>query len=450
MTTDKFNLTEGSILQKLVTLSIPIMATAFMEMAFNLTDMFWLGRLDAGSVAAAGAGGLFLWLSMSLLFIGRLGAEIGVSQNIHRDEAETAKRFTQNSFLLAILLGTAYASIMIIFRSQMISFFAIDDPQVVRDAEIYLAITALTIPLVYSHNVITGAFNGFGNTRLPFYIDSFCLGLNIIFSPILIFVFDLGVAGAAWGTVFANIINITLKLIAIKHYKNRPFEHFAYFARPALRYLRQIIRWGLPVGIESALFASLFMVVSRLVAGFGVGAIAAQQVGSQIEGLSWLVAGGFASAITAFVGQNFGAKKYARLRAGYRIATICMVVYGSFLTLLLFFFAEPLIAIFLYEPEYIQIGADYLRVFAAVQITFCAESVVIGFFRGKGQTHKPTIVSVSCNILRVIFAYTLAQTTLGINGIWLGIAASILIRNSWLLIWHRLHTRKMPKNDILT
>jgi len=423
------------------------MATSFMQMAFNLSDMFWLSRLSDGSVAAAGTAGMFLWLSMAFIFIGRMGAEIGVSQKMGAGDEEAAKKYAQNAFVLAVILGTLYGIAMILFHRPLIGSFGIEEAQVVLEAEQYLVFTALAFPFFFTHHVITGIFNGFGNTRLPFYINSIGLAINIAITPVFIFVFEMGIIGAAIATVIAQVINLVLKLWAMKRYINRPFETFRFLAKPQREYVRQIFRWSIPVAVESGLFTLLFMVVSWRIADFGYGALAAQRVGSQVESLSWMMAGGFASAVTAFMGQNFGAKKYGRLRQGYKISIIAMAIYGAFITFVLFFFANPLIGIFLSDPDSVAIGGTYLRIFALTQMLTCMDGVAAGSFRGKGLTIKPTIASVSCNVLRVVLAYVLADTALGLNGIWVGIAISITVRNVWLLAWYWMDERKLPKED---
>ena len=447
-TKSKYDLTGGPIFQRLITLSLPIMATSFMQMAFNLSDMFWLSRLSDGSVAAAGTAGIFIWLSMAFIFIGRMGAEIGVSQKMGEGDVETAKKYAQNAFIIALVLGVAYGFVMILFHRPFIATFGIEEAQVVLEAEQYLVFTAIAFPFFFMHHVITGVFNGFGNTRLPFYINSVGLAVNIAITPVFIFTFDMGITGAAIATVIAQAINLILKLWAMKRYINRPFETFKFFAKPQKVYVKQIFRWSTPVAVESGLFTLLFMVVSWRIADFGYGALAAQRVGSQVESLSWMMAGGFASAVTAFMGQNFGAKKYGRLRHGYKISIAAMAIYGTFVTSVLFIFAYPLIGIFLSDPESVSIGGTYLRIFALTQVLTCMEGVAAGAFRGKGLTIKPTIVSVTCNILRVALAYILADTALGLDGIWIGIAISVTIRSIWLLVWYHVNARKMPKDDL--
>jgi len=444
----KYDLTEGPIFNKLITLSLPIMATSFMQMAHNITNMFWLGQLGRDYVAAAGLAGQFLWLSMAFMLMCRIGAEIGVSQNMGKGKPDEAKEYAQNGFILAMFIGIIFAAMVAIFRSQLIWFFNVGDPEVVDIAERYLFVVAFSLPFTFGHFVITGVYGGYGNTKIPFYINSFALALNITLSPLLIFVLDLGIYGAAISMIIANASNFCLKLFAMKRHRSRPFEEYIIFVKVAWDKIIQILRWGVPVAVESFLFTTLFMVVSRLIASeFGTGAVAAHSVAMNIESLAFMAAGGFATAITAFIGQNFGAKKWGRMRSTYRVATAVMAVYGIIVTVALFTLATPLVSIFLDDYADIIIGRDYLRIIGLAQLLFCMEGVATGSFRGQGLTYKPTIVSVSSNVLRVIVTYTLAATALGITGVWVGIALAMTFRSVWMLIWYLVYSRKIPKED---
>lgn len=443
----RYNLTEGPIFSKMLKLSLPIMATSLMQSAHNLTNMFWLGWLGEWYVAAAGLAGQFIWMSFSLAFMCRIGAEIGVSQNMGKGDSQSAKAYGQNAFMLALFVGISYAALMIILRRSLLGFFNIENQYVFEIAQQYMSIAVLSLPFMFGHFVITGIYNGFGNTKIPFYINSGALLLNIVLSPILIFVFDLGIIGAAISMTIAAALNLLVKIWAMTKYKNRPFEHYAPFVVVAKDKIRQILKWGIPIGAEQLLFALLFMLITRLISSFGEGAVAAHSVGVQIESLSFMIGGGFASAITAFIGQNYGAKKWGRLRQSYRVASIFMAIYGVIITFTLFMFAVPLVSIFLTEPESIAMGASYLQIIALAQFLFCLEGVATGSFRGRGLTMKPTIAGIASNVFRVIICYVLAATALGTSGIWWGIALAMTLRSAWILIWHWINTRKLPKVD---
>ena len=158
--TRKYDLTEGPIFNKLMRLSLPIMATSLMQSAHNLTNMFWLGRLNEDYVAAAGLAGQFIWLSFAFIMLCRIGAEIGVSQNKGRGNLDSAKEFAQNGFILAIFIGLVYAAVVITFRVQLLRFFDTDNEYVTASAARYLSVVALSVPLNFGHFVITGVYSG--------------------------------------------------------------------------------------------------------------------------------------------------------------------------------------------------------------------------------------------------------------------------------------------------
>jgi Na+-driven multidrug efflux pump len=184
-----------------------------------------------------------------------------------------------------------------------------------------------------------------------------------------------------------------------------------------------------------------------LIASHGSGALAAARVGSQIESLTWLIVAGFASALTAFVGQNFGAGKWGRIHKGFKISSLLMLGWGLAVTLLLFFGGTVLLGIFIPDdPEVVAIGVIYLKILATIQIAACLEGAAAGAFRGLGKTMYPSVSSIASNVLRVMFAYAFTYfTNLGLNGLWIAISLSAGIRGMWIYIWYVLYARRRPR-----
>ena len=445
----KYDLTTGGILRKLMLVAVPIMGTQLVQMSYNLMDMFWLGRLSSNAVAASGTAGMFMWLSMAFVIIGRLGAEIGVSQNLGYGDKDAAKRYGQNAMFLATILGVLYGVTLVTFRGQFVGFFNIQEANVAADAKAYLGIVGLAMPFMFLTNPIIGMFNASGNSRTPFVINAIGLVINMVLDPLLIFTLGLGIEGAAYATGLAQIVVFALMMYALMRTKNRPFERFELFVKPKLAYIRQILKWSLPVGVESLLFTTMSMITSRFVAGFGADAMAVSRVGSQAESLSWLIAGGFGSALTTFMGQNFGAGKWARIHKGFRMSSMVMLGYGALITGVLFFGAEFLFSLFLPgDADIIAMGVMYLRILAICQIPQCFEAVAGSIFKGTGQTLPPSIVSISSNVLRVFCAYFFARTALGINGIWLALTLTATLRGLWSFVWCLSVNRRRPKVDM--
>jgi putative MATE family efflux protein len=331
--------------------------------------------------------------------------------------------------------GVLYGLTMALFSGSLISVYNIKEVHVASAAAGYLRIIGLGIPAQYMSAAITGAFNGSGSSRVPFYANAAGLFTNIILDPLMIFVLGWGIRGAAAATIIAQWVVFTILFFSIKRHKDRPFESFSFIIKPSRVKLVQIMRWAMPISIESALFTLLTMAVTRLIAGYGADALAVSRVSTQIESLSWLVGGGFGSAVTAFMGQNYGAGKWDRIRSGFRISTLTMLVWGAVVTSILYLCGHALTGFFLHELPLREMGAHYLRVLALAQITACLEGVGMGFFRGTGRTLLPSSISAVSNIFRVPLSYWLATAFLGLPGAWWGIAISAGLRGATVYGW---------------
>lgn len=444
---NSFDLTQGSILRKLLLVSLPIMGSQVVQMTYNLTDMFWLGRLSSYAVAASGTVGMYLWLSMAFMTFGSKGAEIGVSQNMGKGDRRTAQQMAQTSVTLNLLLGVAYAVILFLARGPLVSFLKITDPIVARDAQDYLSIVSIGIPFSFVSNAVNGVFVGSGNARTPFYIVLISLVCNMVLDPLFIFPMGMGVHGAAAATTIAQVLGCVLLLVALRWNRGRPFERFRLFCRMQKDHLLQIVRWATPIAVEAFFFTLLSMLITRMTNAFGLDATAATRVGSQVESLSWLLAGGFATALTAFTGQNYGAGKWTRIHRGFRLSSYAMLVWGLAVTAILYFGGGFIFTLFLPDsPEVVQIGIEYLRILAVCQLFQCIEGLAAGAFRGMGQTLYPSIVSFTCNALRVVAAYFFSRWW-GLNGIFWAVSLGATLRGIWMYIWYLLAERKMPKKD---
>ena len=441
----KYNLTEGGILKKLLLVAVPIMGSHFMQMAYNLTDLFWLGRVGSDAVAAAGAAGMYLWLSFGFVLIGRVGAEIGVAQHLGKGDKKAAEAFSQNAMLIAMVLGLLFGSAMVFFNRQLFGFFNFRESEVAAVGAEYLFITGLPMPLIFITSVAIGTFNASGNSRTPFILNSIGLAVNLVLDPIFIIVLGMGVRGAAIATNISQVISSTAVLTALFISRQRPFEKYSIFFRPEIQKIIQLFKWSLPVGLESILFCFLSMICSRIEATFGSDAVAVAKIGSQVESLSWLIGGGFGSALVAYIGQNYGAQKWERINKGVKVSAALMTIWGTFITLIFLVFGSLIYSFFLPVPHLVPIGRNYLLIFACCQLFMNLEVVASGAFKGTGRTIAPSLASIISNSLRPIFAFLLSRTSLGIYGVWIALSATAVIRGIWICAWYMISDKKQKK-----
>lgn len=444
-------LTEGNITRALVKLALPIMATSFVQMAYNMMDMIWLGRVSTKSVAAAGTAGFFTWFGSALFMIPKIGAEVGVAQSLGAKDTDRAKKYAFHTIQLDIIIALIYSLILIVFRHRIIAFFDLDDPEVIQMATDYLYIIALGLIFYFINPVFTGIFNGSGNSTIPFKINVIGLIINMILDPLMIMGLGpfpkMGIKGAAWATVMAQFV-VTTIFIIIGRRKNTLFRDLNLLKKPSKEYIKSIFKLGLPAAIQTGLFSSIAMVIAKIIAQWGSTPIAVQKVGSQIEAISWMTAGGFSTAISAFVGQNYGAGNWDRIKEGYRQGMKIVGGIGVFATVLLFFAASPIFKLFIPNDQKALVqGITYLQILSISQFFMAIEIGTQGAFNGLGKTIPPSLVGILFNSLRIPSSLILSSTRLGLNGVWWSISISSIFKGIVLVTWYII-ILKNRRNDL--
>ena len=384
----RINLLEGKILPALSALALPIMATSLIQMAYNLIDMIWIGKIGASAVASVGAAGMFMWLSNGLATLAKMGGQIKVGHALGAQKKEDATSYAQSSIQMGIVFAIGFGILSVVFADEMIGFFQLNSAQVIQDAKLYLMITCGLVIFSFMNQIFTGILTAMGNSRTSFIATGIGLVLNIVLDPLFIFGFGvihpMGVAGAAIATVLAQLVVMLLFLYTILR-DTVLFCDVHILHSYSSQHTREIFRIGLPSAVQSMLFSGISMVIARLIAGWGDAAVAVQKVGSQIESISWMTAEGYAAALNSFVAQNHGAKNTDRIREGYRLSMIVMLSWGVFCSFVLIVFPQLIFQVFIQEAEVLPMGVDYLRILGVSQLFMCMEITTAGAFSGLGK-----------------------------------------------------------------
>lgn len=441
------NLTEGKIRSTLAKLALPIMGTGFIQMAYNLTDIIWLGRLSTEAVAAAGTAGFFLWFGSALVMITQVGVGVNVAQCYGRNDLEGAKKYISNGFQLDLMIAIIYSLFLYTFRHQIIGFFNLQDENVINMAIDYLTVISIGITFHFLNPIFSATLNSTGNSVTPFKTNTIGLVTNIVIDPLLIFGFGpipaLGIKGAAIATIFSQFV-VTMIFIIKGKLNETIYAHVKLLQKPDMSIIKNITKIGIPPFLQMGLHSIISMIIAKVIAGFGPTAVAVQSIGSQIESITWMTADGFSAAISAFTGQNYGARKFERIKEGYKQGIQILGSIGIFSTLLLIFGAEFLFTIFVPEdPAAIKEGINYLRILGLSQFFMSVEIGTTGAFNGLGKTMPPTINGILFNLLRIPSAYILSSTILGLSGVWFSISFSSVLKGIVLFIWFKYTLKNM-------
>lgn len=431
------NLTTGNISSVITSLAAPLIGASFVQMAYTMTDLLWLGRLGSAPVAAVGAAFFFTWFNTALTYTPKMGTEITVSQSLGAGDRDKAFEYASNGLSLSMIMGLLFGIIVLFAAPLMLGIFKLE-PHIEQMGVSYLRLVIPGMVAAFVINACSSVYYATGDSKLPFRIVGIGLIANIILDPLLIF----GWAGfPKWGTEGAAIASsisqlIVMTLFLARLYSRRsPLKVFPVFPKLKLPLLKRIIRLGLPVSMQSVLFSMIGMSMNSFAARYGHVAVAVYSLGSQIEAISWMTAGGFSTALSSFVGQNYGAKEYQRIKDAYRIA-ICMAgVFGLVATVAFVSIPDIIFSWFINEPESILEGSKYLRIMGYSQLFMVIELVTAGGFNGVGKTAVPAYVGIIFNFMRVPVALFLMSTVLEVTGIWWSITISSIFKGSVLVIW---------------
>ncbi len=424
------DLASGPIFKTLVELALPIMASSFLGTAYSITDMAWIGTLGSKAVAGVGVGGMFVWLSQGLVTLARMGGQVNAAQCCGRKDYQEARSYASASLQLTIIFGILFGAVCLIFTRPLLSFFNLTDTETYETARLYMSITCGLIIFSYLNYTLTGLYTAQGDSKTPFKANLVGLVCNMILDPVLIFGIGpfprLDATGAAIATVAAQIL--VLAVLSLEVLRSRQdtniLKNRRFLCPVPARYYRSIGRIGIPSALQGTIYSMISMVLTRMVSGFGPGAIATQRVGGQIESLSWNTADGFGSALNAFVGQNYGAGKPERIRKGYNMSLKVLILWSALISAAFILVPRPIVRLFFYEPDVIDTAVGYLMIIGVGEIFMCIELMTIGALSGLGKTKLCSIISISLTGARIPLALLLTHTGLGLSGIWWALTIS--------------------------
>ncbi len=438
------NLTEGPIGRQLFNLAMPIVGTSFIQMAYTITDIAWVGRLGSESVAAVGAVGILTWMTNSISLLSKVGSEVSVGQSIGLQNADEARRYASHNLTIGLLISLCWGFLLFMLARPIIGLFALS-PAITDMAVEYLRIVATAFPFVFLSAAFTGIHNAAGMSKIPFYISGIGLLLNMVLDPLFIFVFDGGTAGAGWATWLAQAIVCLLFVIQLKR-RSRLLGGFPFFTQLRWKYTRRVLQLGLPVAILNSFFAiiNLFMGRTASLHGGHIG-LMTLTAGGQLEAIAWNTSQGFSTGLSAFVAQNFAAMKHDRVKKAYHVTLQMTLILGLFCTLLFVFFGSEVFSLIVPEREAFMAGGIFLRIDGYSMLFMMLEITMQGLFYGTGRTMPPAIISISFNIIRIPLAIVLSNAGLGVEGVWWAISITSSLKGIVAFIWFRLLQKKILK-----
>ena len=439
------DITEGNVLKNVLYMGIPSMIGFGAMTIYALTDIYWVGRLGMSHVAALTMFGSIAWILGSTNQIVGTGSVALISRRYGEREYEAIRDVIRQTLLLKFSLAVLMAVIGLLAVPSIIRFMS-DDPDVRRYAVEYGSIFFYGLPFMFSSYTVYTALRGVGDAPKAMYIMLMSTALNVALDPLFIFGFDMGVAGAALATSISATCAVIVGLVVLSSGRANITVPLMRRFHPRLSIMMQIMKIGMPAGLNGLMRSGAHWYVTTLVAGFGTLVVAAYGLSIRIMELGILFGVGLELGASAIVGQNLGAKKKDRAHEAVVKATLLVMVLTGILALFEFIFARQILGLFTADAAVIATGITLVRLLVIAQVMIAMHIVMSSAFYGSGNTWPPTVIAGiiewGIQIPLILFAIHVLHTTE--TGVWwsMFIAASIevLLTFAWFQRGHWKHT----------
>lgn len=396
-------ITEGVIWKQLLKFFFPILLGTFFQQMYNTVDTIIVGRfVGTQALAAVGSTSAFVNL-VNGFFIGlSTGATVILSQFFGANDRQGVSSALHTGIGLSVILGAATSMIGITSAPTMLRLTQ-TPANCLEDAILYASIyfSGAVASMVY--NMGSGILRAMGDSKRPLLFLIISCGINIVMDILCVVVLGLGVAGAALATVISQIISAMLILTVLCRL---PSEYRLRIKKLKLHkdLLKRILLIGLPAGLQFITFDLSNVLIQSGINSFGDITVAAWTAYLKTDAITWMVSGAFGVAITTFVGQNFGAQKYARIRQSVWVCMGMSVSLMAVLSTLMLLARHFILGIYTTDAEVVRVGAYIMLWIVPFNAVFMPVEVFAGTMRGTGYSTVPTVITGLCACLfRIIW-----------------------------------------------
>ena len=403
MELDTAPLTHGSIWKKMLFFALPLLLGNLFQQLYNTVDSLIVGNfLGTSALAAVSSSGSLIFMLIGFLSGIAAGAGVIVSRYFGAGDHEKLRLTVHTTVAFGLVAGVLMTAVGVLLSPQILRWM--DTPESVMPESVeYLRIYFAGSLGFVMYNIFVGILQAVGDSRHPLYYLIVSSVVNLVLDLVFIGLFHTGVGGAALATVISQVISALLCLVQLLRSKG-PYRLHLREIRFHWEYLWQIIRIGLPSGVQNSIIAFANVIVQSDINSFGDMAMAGYGAYTKVEGFGFLPINSFTMALTTFVGQNLGARQYERTRKGARFGILVTVTMAELIGVVVFLLAPWLIAAFDSTPEVVEFGIAKARTAAIFYFLLAFSHSIAAVLRGAGKTLIPMLVMMVCwCVIRVTF-----------------------------------------------
>lgn len=439
---------EGVIWKQLLIFFFPIVFGTFFQQIYNTADTMIVGRFVGKEALAAVGGSASQIVNLVVgFFVGLAsGASVVIAQFYGAKDEKNLHKTLHTAFAFSVI-----ASIVIGVGGMLLAEPALkmmDTPEeIMKDSVLYLYIYFSGILFNLIYNMGSGILRAVGDSKRPLYVLIITCALNIILDLLFVVIFHMGVEGAAIATVIAQAVSavIVTKMLMKKGtiycLKLRNVKFYS-------SHLKAILRIGFPAGLESVMYNISNVIIQVFVNALGTDTVAAWSTLGKIDAFYWMVINAFGIAITTFVGQNYGAGKYDRMRKSVRVCMGMSFISAVAISGLMFVFGHPVFGLFTTDTKVIEIGTDMIRFLMPSYSVYVIIGILSGALRGVGNVLIPMLLTCGgvC-LLRIVWLFAVTPVYPGIYTIMSSYPISWSITAVLFIFYFR---KKFPRGKVST
>lgn len=403
---DKKDMLNGSIADKIIMFTMPIIASSVLQQLFNSADVAVVGKFASDTALAAVGSTSSLINFIINIFVGlSVGANVVISRFIGQNDKKNASLAAHTAVALAVICG-----ILITIIGQIVTIPALTimscPSDVIGLAALYMRIYFMGAPFMMLYNFSYAILRSRGDTKRPLYSLTFSGIVNVILNLFFVIVCRMSVAGVALATVISNVISACLLLFFLIR-DDSMVRIYPKKIRPDKGLTSAILKIGIPTGIQSAMFSISNICLQSAINKLGKSYIAASAAEASIDSFVYFFPSSFGQACVTFISQNHAAQKYDRCKSIMRLSLLLGVGFTAVVSLVVTLFGRPLLSIFTDSALIVDYGMQKLLCIIPFELIMVFSEVLSGVMRSAGHSLLPALISVAgvC-VLRIVWMYT--------------------------------------------
>ncbi len=431
---------DEEIIKKIWFLAWPLIVGQFLHTLMILADLWFIAKLGSLETAAVSISTAIIGVIQVLPFLIATGAIALVARATGSKDEAAVKRVSMQSLVLSLIIGAITLAVLFLNIDNTLKIYGATDATVLLEAKKYIRIALLGLPFFFFNASAKSIIQATGDTKNPVKVFLIMNIMNIALDYIFIFIFNMGIGGAALATTLSEVTAfILMLLLIIKNIFDFDAVAMLHFIRPELKTVKRIFSIGGYSLLHMITRPLTGLILYRIVLKQGIAAGAAFGIGQRLFNFVFIFLAGLGTAMSVLVGQSLGRQDTPEaenvVKQGMKLAVYNMLIFS----IPFFIFPYFLMRFFVEDIEVIKVGVDYLRICYAGVLFVIFPNVLGGAFIGAGDTFPPMLASVVANwLVKLPFAYLLSiMLDLGTSGVWIAISLSVVAEAVVVLVWFR-------------